>query len=286
MGKFDGVLLASDFDNTLVDTDHAEDSGSPLPPVPARNVEALRYFMAEGGRFTVATGRALPAFVPFASGVPMNAPCILSNGAALYDLERKTYVETAFLSGSIRQRGNEILDAVPGLACELYHDGMEVHCMRPNEVTFRHKHLTHAPCEEVENLNDAPGPCSKLLLEGEPELLKTAWSYILSRGWGEEYEIVTSSRYLLEVTAKGANKGDMLLRLAHRMGIAPQNAYGIGDHLNDLPLLRASAIPFAPANCVEEVRHSGARLVCSAAEGAIADVVEILETIYKEKERT
>ena len=280
MGKFDGVLLASDFDNTLVDTDGAERSESQLPPVPERNLEALRYFMDNGGRFTVATGRALPAFVPFADGVPMNAPCILSNGAALYDIREKAYVRTAFLDDSIRERGNEILAAVPGLACELYHDGMEVHCMNPNEVTRRHKHLTHAPCEEVENLLDAPGPCSKLLLEGTPELLDQAQQYILDRGWGGEYEIVTSSQWLLEVTAKGANKGDMLRLLAAHVGAAPEDTYGIGDHLNDLKLLEASAIPFAPANCVERLRASGARLVCTAAEGALADVVEILDQKY------
>lgn len=58
MGRFDGVLLASDFDNTLIYTEDALRSGVPVPPLPPRNRQALEWFMTEGGRFTVATGRA------------------------------------------------------------------------------------------------------------------------------------------------------------------------------------------------------------------------------------
>ena len=47
MGKFDGVLLASDYDDTLYGTDMT---------VSAENVKAIEYFTAQGGTFTVATG--------------------------------------------------------------------------------------------------------------------------------------------------------------------------------------------------------------------------------------
>ena len=45
MGKFDGVLLASDFDNTLIYTEAALRSGEPVPDLSPRNREALEYFM-------------------------------------------------------------------------------------------------------------------------------------------------------------------------------------------------------------------------------------------------
>ena len=83
MGKFDDVLLASDFDNTILNTERPRRTGGPIPPVSQGNLTAIRYFMAEGGRFAVATGRALPAFRMFADKVPMNAPAIVCNGAAL-----------------------------------------------------------------------------------------------------------------------------------------------------------------------------------------------------------
>ena len=76
MGKFEGVLLASDFDDTLV--------GGSCELSPG-NRAALAYFIREGGRFTVATGRARRTFAPYAHTIPLNAPVILSNGALLYD---------------------------------------------------------------------------------------------------------------------------------------------------------------------------------------------------------
>ena len=55
MGKFEGLLLASDFDDTLYGLDLR---------VPERNLEALEYFIREGGRFSVSTGRAHRTFAP------------------------------------------------------------------------------------------------------------------------------------------------------------------------------------------------------------------------------
>ena len=49
LGKFNGVLLVSDFDDTL----YGEDMR-----ITRENVEALTYFTREGGTFTVATGPA------------------------------------------------------------------------------------------------------------------------------------------------------------------------------------------------------------------------------------
>ena len=40
MGKFDGVLLASDFDNTLLNTETARRTGAEVPEVSRRNREA------------------------------------------------------------------------------------------------------------------------------------------------------------------------------------------------------------------------------------------------------
>ena len=127
MQKFRNVLLASDFDNTLVYTQGALERGEDIPPMSARNREAVDYFLANGGFFTVATGRALPAFAQFASALPVNAPCVIANGAAIYDFARNRYVETAFLDADIYDHVDALLARFPRLCFEVYHDDRRIH---------------------------------------------------------------------------------------------------------------------------------------------------------------
>ena len=71
-----------------------------------------------------------------------------------------------------------------------------------------------------------------------------------------------------------------MLRVAEMLGVKREHIYCVGDNQNDIPMLARSAIPFAPANCAQEVKDWGARTVCSCDEGVIGDIVEILDTIY------
>ena len=280
MGRFDGVLLASDFDNTLIYTEDALRSNVPVPPLSPRNREALEWFMAEGGRFTVATGRALAAFVHYAAGVPMNAPAVICNGAAIYDFQKQEYLDYALLDEDARRRGQIILDRFPPLAVEAYHIDNVIHAVRPNHITRQHEHLTKVAVTEAPSLLEVPMPLGKLLFEAEHDVLQGVLDQLVQEGWDKDYELIFSGKTLLEMTAKGANKGGMVRRLAARLGIGMEHVYCVGDEANDIPMLTAAAEGFAPANCVEAVRRSGATLVCDAREGALADVVKILEQKY------
>ena len=105
--------------------------------------------------------------------------------------------------------------------------------------------------------------------------------YVTGMPWASRYEIVPSSSHLLELTAKGASKGDMVQRLAQLLHIAPQNIYCVGDHANDLGMLAVSAIPFAPANAIECVRQvPGIHILPDARNGAIAALIRQLDERY------
>ncbi|WP_295742947.1 HAD-IIB family hydrolase [uncultured Oscillibacter sp.] len=280
MGKFDGVLLASDFDNTLIYTEEALRTGAPVPPLPERNRESLTYFMAQGGRFAVSTGRALAAFLKYAELVPMNAPGVVCNGAALYDFQTGEYLETALLDQRSLERGQVILDRFPAAAVEAYHIGNVIHAVHPNEFTRRHEHLTKVAVTETSSLTEVPLPLGKLLFEAEHGTLEEIVAFLRGQGWAGDYELIFSGQTLLEMTVKGANKGGMVRRLAGRLGISMEHVYCAGDEANDISMLTASREGFAPANCIPAVRECGATVVCDAREGALADVVAILDQRY------
>ena len=280
MGRFDGVLLASDFDNTLIYTEDALRSDEPVPPLSRENREALEWFMAEGGRFAIATGRALAALVKYVDQVPMNAPGVVCNGAALYDFARGEYLEMAMLDGDVRERGQAVLEKFPSAAVEAYHIDNVIHAVHPNAITRQHEHLTKVAVEERPSLPEVPLPLGKLLFEDDHAVLEEIKRFLTEQGWSGDYELIFSGQNLLELTARGANKGGMVRRLAARLGISPEHVYCVGDEANDIPMLTAAAEGFAPANCVSLVRDCGATIVSDARESALADVVRHLAEKY------
>lgn len=280
MGKFDGVLLASDFDNTLIYTEDALRTGKPIPPLSEGNRAALESFMAQGGHFAVATGRALPAFEKLAPMIPINTPCVICNGAAIYDFAMGEYLETALLPEKSRERGQQVLEAFPQVGVEAYHVENVIHAVQINDLIRAHEHLTGVRVEEKASLPDVPLPLGKLLFEAEHEDLVQVERFIRGHGWASDYELIYSGKTLLEMTARGASKGGMLRKLAQRLGVAPENVYAVGDEGNDLSMLELSAVGFAPANCAAAVRKSGARIVCDAHGDALAEVIAALERRY------
>ena len=268
MGKFDGVLLVSDFDDTLYGPDLR---------VPPANVEAIDYFVKGGGTFTVATGRAHPTFAPHAQCVAINAPVILSNGSALYDFRAGRMVYETFLPDRAREDLQQVARAIPEIGFEAYHHD-DIYVYQPNAVTWNH--LGRAGMEAAEvPIGQMPLPWSKVILQQKNDVLLRTQQYMLA-GWGDVYAVISSNLVLLELTRKGSNKGGMVDYLVSYLGMDPKKVYCVGDNQNDIPMLARSAIPFAPANCAPEVKDWGARVLCSCQEGCVAQVVEELARIY------
>lgn len=268
MGKFDGVLLASDYDATL---------GVGFE-IPQANLDALEYFKAQGGRFTVATGRALRTFGPLAHLCPINAPVILANGAQLYDLDRRTMLAEETLPRAITADLEAFLPDWPMLSVEVYH-GDQVYLWNPNQWSRAHCEMTRVQPDE-RPVGEMPHPWFKVILQNENAILLSAQADFLSR-YGDRYEAILSAPTMLELTGKGCTKGGMVLELARRLGIGRENVYCVGDNENDIPMLRVSAIPFAPANSIPLVRElPGVHLLPRCEEGAVGALIRHLDTLY------
>lgn len=272
MGRFQGVLLATDYDDTLYSTD-----GTISP----ENRQAIEAFVAQGGRFCISTGRS---YINFAiqmerERLPVNAPVILSNGASIYDFAQEKSLWLKYLPPLAPRHLAQVCRAFPQVGFEAYHQD-EVFTFRANAVTQHHLHrcrLTGIP----RAIEEMPVPWVKVILQHtDPGLLEQVQAYLRAQ-WPQEYDVTFSNPYLLEVTAKGANKGTMVAYVAKLLGIKPENVYCMGDNQNDIPMLEVSAIPFAPANCAQPVKDWGARLVGHTDDHAVAQVIEILDGIYK-----
>ncbi|NCB63643.1 MAG: HAD-IIB family hydrolase [Clostridia bacterium] len=285
MGKFDGVLLASDFDDTLYSSNltgpdspaRQETDQGTGPILTSENHAALEYFIAQGGRFTVATGRSKRTFVRYVGRIPMNAPAILANGAVIYDFDAGKELYHATLRPQVAGDSKALAAAFPTLGFELQFDDA-VYIYRPNDITWLHLKRLGLDYQECA-LEEMPTPWTKLVIQDHHGSLLEAQRYLNER-WGDYYEPIFSNAHLLELTSKGSTKGGMVLRVAERLGISREHIYCIGDNQNDIPMLAVSAIPFAPANCAREVRDWGATLLGTCEENCVAQLVEILDRRY------
>ncbi len=268
LGKFDGVLLVTDFDDT-----YFPESGA----LPRANVEALEYFKSQGGVFTIATGRAHTTFAPKLPLTPVNAPVILSNGAQLYDFAADKMLLEHTIPQTIAADLMDLVARVPEVGLEAYH-GEDAYIWNPNHWTWYHLRKAGIGATECP-IDQMPQPWGKAILHQENDILLRAQADLLARH-GDRYEAIFSNFHMLELTAKGATKGGMVLELARRLGIGREHIYCAGDNQNDIPMLAVAQVGYAPANCAQAVRDWGARILYPCDQGAVAQLVDELDKRY------
>ena len=75
MGKFDGVMIVTDLDGTLLKNDKS---------ISQENLQAIRYFQEMGGLFSCVTGRVPHGAKAVVDILQPNAPCGHGNGGAVW----------------------------------------------------------------------------------------------------------------------------------------------------------------------------------------------------------
>lgn len=272
MGKYSGILLASDYDGTLAARDGT---------IPERVRQAIRGFLAEGGRFTVCTGRTLLGFHAYDPEL-INAPVILANGGMIYDYTSPdgcrasgTVTELLGLDETCIPDLRMVSERFPGLAIEMYAPD-DTCCIHLNERSRRHFEGHRIVPREIEDPAEASFPCAKVMFGGNEDDIAAAQEFLADC---PSLSFVPTRGTLLEVLRPGVNKGTTLLRLAEHLGIAPENVYAVGDGDNDADMLKAASAAFVPANGDEVAKACASYMVCSNDDGAVADAIGIIETM-------
>lgn len=265
--NFKEILLVSDFDYTLTNTNHV---------IPETNIVAIERFMRLGGAFTVGTGRAKASFAPLAGQIPKNAPCIVANGAMLYDFDLDKPLHITPLDDREREVIRELARRFCYSTTLLVESGLEVYLpddvyeVAENEYTRRHIEVTGmygqtAPIEEI------PLPWLKAVFTGSDETLRSLEVAADSLG----VEGVRSLPFMFEIQSRNAGKGAAARWLANSLGRSMLVC--VGDAPNDLSMLNAADLAFVPESAAEEMRLDGFRVSAHIDLGTIADVIDTLE---------
>ena len=278
---FSDILLTVDYDRTLT---------APDSTVPVRNLEAIRYFMDNGGTFTVNTGRSVPMTHAFRDVVPVNAPLLLYNGSAAYDLQTGKPCFYHEIALPMEQTITELMAMLPDMTVEV--QGLDAHyCFVENPLwdAFSDNNLcarAHAkPCDDL-------GPFLKFSLYGEFRDDTMAGMYtgsaeelhrldeveaMLKQRYGAHCEVFRAAPRIIDIHAKGVSKKRAARELQQQLG--RKILVCVGDGENDVPMLQGADYAFCPADAIVADRFEN---VCKCAEGSVADVIykkipEILE---------
>lgn len=272
MGIYSDVLLTVDFDRTLT---------APDSTIPVRNIEAIEYFIENGGAFTVNTGRSVPMYSSKLELVPVNAPLLLYNGSAAYDKDRREFTFAEAIDLPMLETLQKTMDLFPDLAVEL--QGMEHHYLfRPDEMWEKynlHNGCPYAFCD----LKDAPGPFLKFTIYGQFRDVTVADLYngtaeefaamdqverILNEQFGHKCAVFRAANRIIDVHARGVSKAKAARRLQQELGRKWLVCAGDGE--NDVSMMQAADFAYCPGDAIIRDRFEN---VCCCADGAVADVI-------------
>ena len=269
---FRDVLLAVDFDRTLTAKDAT---------IPERNIEAIRYFMENGGAFTVNTGRSMPMFRAFIDEVPVNAPLLLYNGSAAYDKTTGKLVNVSPIEIDPAELIRDLHEKFPLLNIEV--QGVEAHYAFWKDAGWE------AYCENNDcawrygDMEAVERPFMKLTLNGEfrdntvismcsghdweIEMMDKAAAYV-QETYGDKVEGFRGCARIHDLHARGCSKIRSARNLQKQLG--RKILVCVGDGENDLNMLEGADYAFCPSDAVLADRFPN---VCPCGDGAVADVI-------------
>ena len=267
---FSDILLTTDIDRTLTATD-----GS----FPERNTEAIRYFMENGGTFTVNTGRSTNTIKPLLPHITVNAPMLLYNGSAAWHDGK--FCQNYPIDCDMWEMVLSVAEAFPELNVEI--QALDTHYLVNQKASYMDfcdaQGWGHAPAVPGTDL----GPFIKFAVFGqihnnalghlfaatEEEMarMQELGKFILDR-WGDKVDIFYASPRILDVHAKGVSKLRAARDLQKQLG--KKILICVGDADNDVPMLRGADYAYCPADGVVADRFE---TVCPCSEGAVADVI-------------
>lgn len=260
MHRYKDYLTVSDLDGTLINSNQE---------ISQKNIEAISGYIEEGGLFAVATGRTELNALPFIGNVPINCPCILYNGAMIYDFEKKQVVQCTYLdSTELMETLKYILQEFKDVCLQIFTEGRIF--IVSSEDTIDPVVTNEKQPFELASLEEIPREkWIKILINYSNETLKIIEQILHTRVKAEIFDSVFSTSIYLEILPYGVSKGSALARLMEIMKVKREKVAAIGDYCNDIEMIQTAGLGVATANAHPLVKDAADIVTVSNDEDAI-----------------
>ncbi len=268
MKKFDGILICTDLDGTLLRSDHT---------ISEKNTEAISYFKSEGGLFTFVTGRMPFCASDYYTTIRPNAPFGCINGGGLYDHSTQKYVWKQPISDAVLELVAFADENLPGIGIQV-NTFDKIYFCRENSAMEAFREITGVPnltCHYA----DVKEPIAKILFgDKDEERLLRLDTLLHAHPLSENFDFVRSEKTLYEILPKGIHKGVAISNLVHFMDLDHNKTIAVGDYYNDIPMLRAAKIGVAVENACPEAKEAANYITVSHDADAIARIIDDIDT--------
>jgi hydroxymethylpyrimidine pyrophosphatase-like HAD family hydrolase len=167
----------------------------------------------------------------------------------------------------------EILREVPQVQPHLF-VGDRVYTSRTNEHTDRYRPKASIRVEEVGDLIAfLPPDPMQILIIGPRHDLNMVFDKIAARPLG--IKAVFSEDTYLEILPEGSSKGAALAEIAQALAIPLAAVIAVGDHYNDLEMVRLAGLGVAMGNAPPELQAQADHVTSMNDEEGLAQVIEL-----------
>ncbi|OOM81174.1 putative phosphatase [Clostridium puniceum] len=260
---FDGYVIVSDLDGTLLNNDKN---------ISQENLEAINYFTENGGTFSVATGRVIEATQEYLSNIKVNLPIIVYNGGVIYDYNNQKILSEKFVDDNQKQ-------IVLKIKKEYDNIGIEIYANKKLYILKNSGHSYRSATQMLDILYDIKEDIflmdwHKILIVGNIEVIDD-----IERTFEDKYKIkgTRSGRTSYELLPVNESKGQALKNIIKMYNLEPNKVICVGDNMNDLELLKEAAISFCPSNGSEQLKKYTDFIAPSNEEHVIKHIVNWLE---------
>jgi Cof subfamily protein (haloacid dehalogenase superfamily) len=258
--------LFLDLDGTLVG---AANTVSP------RVCEAVTAARELGCEVVLCTGRSRISTEPVAEQLGFRGYAVMSNGAVVMHLGTREVLCTNRIPAETALAAIRMLLA-EGVPPQVYEDAVEsarilYHPAYPVEI---HSPERQQPWPDL----DRSLPFDPICISsyGPEEVFRPVAERIAGKPLPGTFveQAGTHVAWCLEIHHRDSGKCGGLQRVASRLGVAREEILAIGDHLNDLEMLRFAGTGIAMGNAIPEVRAAAAYVTGSLDEDGVAQAIE------------
>ena len=263
MGKFDGYLICTDLDGTLLRKDKS---------VSEENLQAIEFFKEEGGRFTLITGR-MPFYASdICNLIKPNAPFGCSNGGGLFDFQRGEYIWKQPIDNNVLKLVEYIDNMLPEVAIHVS-TFYKAYFSKDNAAMKRFREVSKIP-DCVCHYYDVNETIAKIIFASDKEEeIMSLEKMLKEHPMADNFSFIRSDKTLYEILPMGIGKGMAITKLREYYGAGLKKIIAVGDYNNDISMFEAADVGIAVSNACPEALAAADYVTVSNQEHAIKSIV-------------